>query len=55
MLSLVQLRWEGCCGRAGGEGRGMPVPAGFSVLSVLKAVCYAGRRLWAFEGLNTIF
>lgn len=55
MLGLVQLRRGGFCGRAGGKGRGMPVPVGFSVLCVLKAVCYAGRRLWAFEGLNTIF
>ena len=42
-------------GREGERDGGMPAPAGCSVRSVLKAVCYAGRRLWAFEGLNTIF
>lgn len=42
-------------GREGEWDRGMSTPAGCSVRSVLKAVCYAGRRLWAFEGLNTIF
>lgn len=32
-----------------------PAPAGCSAHSVLRAVCCAGRRLQAFEGLNTIF
>ena len=42
-------------GGAGGGDRGMPAPGGCSVHPVLRAVCYAGRRLGAFEGLNTIF
>lgn len=60
LVSGMQSGWvvsggEHGAGRGRWRGQGDASPVGCSVHSVRKAVCYAGRRLWAFEGLNTIF